>query len=751
MTQASKEAIVIILDVGRSMSRTSSSSSGNQSGWTYPLEGAVRAVGLLLQQKLLFSRQDEIGLVLFGTKETDNPLSEDGYQHITVKRDIAPPDLDLLKTIESIAPEGEEGDFIDALIVGMDLLIHNTAGRKFEKRIFLVTDAGCSVNNDDLEIVIDQFEKMQARLNVIGVNFAEDEDEEGETKKEKSNETSNPALAIKRANEALIKTFAERVHGVVVPVAQAIEMMSYFRSRSILQRSNFRGELEISPHLAIPVWTFTKTMERKFPTLHKVSVVAQLAKSEGEMEVKQERSYHSILDPDTEVSIHERVKGYKYGKTLVPFSQVDEAVLKYEADKCLKLIGFTSVTNIPRQHFMGNVECVVPPPGDAQAGTALSALVRALAETGSAAIARYVKRNRGLPYLVCLLPYIKPDLECLLLNYLPFAEDLRQYPFAPLAPTSNTRKAFVPSPQQLQAADALIQALDLTSVPDTQEEGEAMEMLKPKYTYNPALQRLYQCVQERALHPSNELPALDPLISAYLRPEETLHTQPQAAAAFQEFSTHFTFTSSESREKVQRKYWKDRFQDSEVQLDSYVPENKRAKKGEGSASLSMESILSGVCSDVGSINPVQDFKAMLARRDVDLVDKAIGQMKERINQLVEDSIRTQLYPKAIECLQALRQGCIQEDEPQKFNDYMEEMKQLYANKRKDDFWQAVRQSGISLITAQESAESTVSPAQSSQFLSGELIEQSPKISDEQKEEKQDHQEDTADNLFSMIE
>lgn len=51
----------------------------------------------------------------------------------------------------------------------MDLLIRKTAGKRYEKRIFLVTDAGCSVNQDDLEVVCEQFLKIDARLNVMYV------------------------------------------------------------------------------------------------------------------------------------------------------------------------------------------------------------------------------------------------------------------------------------------------------------------------------------------------------------------------------------------------------------------------------------------------------------------------------------------------------------------------------------------------------------------------------------------------------
>jgi hypothetical protein len=59
---------------------------------------------------------------------------------------------------------------VDALIVGMDMLINAAQNEKkanISKRIFLVTDGGCSVNKDDLKIVLDQFKKMEVKLNVM--------------------------------------------------------------------------------------------------------------------------------------------------------------------------------------------------------------------------------------------------------------------------------------------------------------------------------------------------------------------------------------------------------------------------------------------------------------------------------------------------------------------------------------------------------------------------------------------------------
>ena len=61
-----KEAVVIILDVGQSMA--GEEEEEGREGHISPLAAAIKAVSLLIQQKLLFGQKDEIGLVLFGTQ-----------------------------------------------------------------------------------------------------------------------------------------------------------------------------------------------------------------------------------------------------------------------------------------------------------------------------------------------------------------------------------------------------------------------------------------------------------------------------------------------------------------------------------------------------------------------------------------------------------------------------------------------------------------------------------------------------------
>lgn len=110
-------------------------------------------------------------------------------------------------------------------------------------------------------------------------------------------------------------------------------------------------------------------------------------------------------------------------------------------------------------------------------------------------------------------------------------------------------------------------------------------------------------------------------------------------------------------------------------------------------------------SSVGSSNPVADFKAMAGRADMDLVEEAINQMIRTIKLLVDTSFADRLYQKAFDCVIALREVCIKEDEVKSFNDFMTDMKIKFANdKRRGDWWKLLMSKEISLITSEESTD-----------------------------------------------
>ena len=282
------------------------------------------------------------------------------------------------------------------------------------------------------------------------------------------NESNN----FQKENEKLLYRIAEQVDGIVLSLPRALEVMSHMRSTSVLQRPVFNGLFEISPSLSVAVKSFIKTKSTSFPTMKKSSLIAKDLEEAGTTDVAMERTYHSINDLDNDIPKQDTVKGYKYGRSLVPISKIDEMVLQYTCNSCLQLIGFTKASNVPRHHYMGNTEVVSPV--DARASTVVSALVRSMVETESVAIVRYSPRKNSVR-LAVLSPHISAEHENFYLHKLPYAEDLRHFPFPPLDP-KRARPSIVPSAEQLDAVDALIDELDLTEA-GVDEDGFVSDVL----------------------------------------------------------------------------------------------------------------------------------------------------------------------------------------------------------------------------------------------------------------------------------
>ncbi|EFA77477.1 hypothetical protein PPL_12079 [Heterostelium album PN500] len=177
--------------------------------------------------------------------------------------------------------------------------------------------------------------------------------------------------------------------------------------------------------------------------------------------------------------------------------------------------------------------------------------------------------------------------------------------------------------------------------------------------------------------------------------------------------------------------WKLVEQQQEIRLDSYVTDDANAskkRKADDLADYSLDKLVSGYVNEVGSINQVQNFKDMLARRDIDLVDKAISLMKQRIVQLVNDSLKDQFYQKALECVVELRRGSIKESE----------------SLNRDDFWQLIVTNQIGLITNDESDDSEITEKESKEFLGSKR--KTIAINNNQPSKS-----DSVDDLFDQIE
>ncbi|XP_070533798.1 X-ray repair cross-complementing protein 5-like [Ptychodera flava] len=727
--ETGKEAMVICLDVGPSMNQA-------PAGHETCLETSIKAISRILQRKVFADSKDEVALVLFGTPNTGNELAEDEeYQNITVAKPMGPATLDLLEyVVKDIQASNISADFVDALVVSMDLLEKSIKGKKFStNRIVLFSDLGGEFSDDQLEPIINGLKSLDTELNLIGPDFdAEDEDDDEDNKNGMADGASNvfhrkEKTPQQRAGEALMKHILEAVDGTCYSFSDALGALSFFQCRSVKQTA-WKCKLEIGPDLKIPACGYHKTKEGKMARSWGSTYIKGAGK---EYSITNVRSYHLNNEEETEISQDDLVKGYRYGSDIIPMSKEDMDNMAYKSGaKCFKVLGFTKADNIKRHHYLGDgTMSFVSDPGDQAAGVAMSALIQALYETNMVAIVKKVYSSRSQPRIGFLSPHIKAKYECLYFTELPFSEDVRQYTFSSLS----ANKKHQPTDEQLSAVDDLITSMDLFKS-NEDEDDEKEEAFKPKLTFNPYLQRAYQCLQHRALNPNDPLPEIDRVVESYLEPPKEVLTscEPQVEKLKKLFKLERVVKKKE--DKTGENLWK----------DGDVNEGAPAKKPklDEDGDFTMESMAKGKVTEVGTVDPVKDFKTIISQKHEDRFTEAAKQMQERIRSLVLDSFRDQFYDKAMECLKVLREESAKLGEPDMFNSFLKEFKETLTEKNKTNFWDKMYTESLTLIDSSESSETKVTKQEAKKFLEGE--EKKPK------DEPVVQEDDEPEDLLAMM-
>ena len=89
---------------------------------------------------------------------------------------------------------------------------------------------------------------------------------------------------------------------------------------------------------------------------------------------------------------------------------------------------------------------------------------------------------------------------------------------------------------------------------------------------------------------------------------------------------------------------------------------------------------------IGTITPVEDFKILIEQGSPVFTD-VCKQMSALILELINNSRGESLFEKALQCLQCLRETCIQKLEPKIFNDLENLIKKQATNiDGRKDFW-----------------------------------------------------------------
>ncbi|KAM4836485.1 X-ray repair cross-complementing protein 5 [Thomomys bottae] len=701
----SKAAVVLCMDVGFTMNNCF---PGKES----PFEQAKKVMTMFIQRQVFSESKDEIALVLFGTDGTENSLAGgDQYQNITVHRHLMLPDFDLLEDIENkIQPGSQQADFLDALIVCMDVIQRETVGKKFEKRhIEVFTDLSSPFSKDQVDIIIQNVKKSGISLQFFlpfplgkkygtgdrgDGNFSLDHSELPFPQKEI---TQQQKEGIQMVEKMMMSLEGEDGLDEIYSFSESLRQLNVFKK---LERRSMPWpcQLTIGSNLSIRIVAYKSIIQTK---VRKTWIIVD-ARTLKKEDVRRETVYCLNDDDETEVSKEDTIQGFRYGSDIVPFSKVDEEQMKYKSDgKCFSVLGFCRSSQVQRRFFMGNqVLKVFAAKGDEAAAVALSSLIHALDELDMVAIIRYAYGAKTNPQVGVAFPLIKEAYECLVYVQLPFMEDLRQYMFSSL---KNNKKC-TPSEAQLSAIDELIDSMSL--IKKDEEEGTIEDLFQTTKIPNPEFQRLFQCLLHRALHPQEPLPPVQQHLLSMLDPPTEVTVKCQSS--FSKIKTLFPLT--EAIKKKDQIPAQDIFQDNHEE----EPSAKKSKTEEGEANFSISSLAEGTVTKVGSIDPVGNFRVLVRQKNASF-EEVSRQLINHIEQFLETN-EVPYFMKSMDCIRAFREEAVQFSEEQCFNTFLKTLREKVEVKQLRHFWDIVVQDGITLISKDEASGSSITAEEAKQFL-----------------------------------
>eukprot|EP00051_Salpingoeca_urceolata_P031361 m.11350 g.11350 ORF g.11350 m.11350 type:complete len:625 (-) comp3976_c0_seq2:565-2439(-) len=523
---ATPQLTVVVIDVGASMCANTVTSSGAANG-PPRLSQALGSATTFIRNKIVYGKKEQVGIVLFGTEDSDNPFADgEGYEHISIIHDMKPPSLDMLRYLEnSVTPGTHPADFMEAVVVGMAMLTEAAKElKKCETHLVLFTDAGSELKDDvdSIDPIVDGLTDLTG-VTLVGM-FPDDEDDDAD---------EDFFVGLPESQQQGIKllmsvhkTLSEAADNPLSPMQwvrrfsfrSALKIASAFRKPTVRQTTTCRVCLEVAD-LKVPLWGYVRQARAKLPSMIKLSGLVTVNPADEESgKVDREVTYHKLDDDETQVDKDFLNKVYKFGSDDIPWAKVDEENMKLESTKMLRLICFVEQNKVPRHFYMGdNLLTFTPPPEDPVAAQAVSSLTQALHNLDYVGIVRYVRAKNAAPKIGMIFPHIRPTYRCLMYVSLPFREDIRHYQFPSLAANDQLK----PTPEQDAAMGEFIDKMDLMEG-WVDEFGDREEALQPKHTFNPVIQRFWQCVNHRALNPDEHLPEPDPAIVRYLSQSELL-------------------------------------------------------------------------------------------------------------------------------------------------------------------------------------------------------------------------------------
>lgn len=421
-----KTMMVAVMDIGPSMRNSSVETKSNDFGVS-KLSLAKNFFACHIVQRMMAVKTAEFCLLLNGDDYTNNHLntSQGGYNRVNELFPMRKAGSDLIETVHGVTCGSAPGDTIDGIVVGFDVLEKSNVGKAYNKIMLLITDGETEIEgHEDLDPIKDNMLLKECAVYVLFLG--------------KITESSS---STKVQNSVILKEMASVTGGRFREANNLADCFSLFASAPGLCTNPRQSKyvLEISPYMRVPCVIWNKTKAISMPSLKKAPLPSADVAYDPTSTVKSDVTYRNPADDDEEVSMGDRIRGYKYGAQFIPIQEDEERAFKVPGDQGIVLIGFVASSAVPRHHFMGKSIVLEGNPEISSALDTIRALNSAMRTSDKVALVRFVSKQDSDPYLGVLLPNIaeKDSGSSFILHRLPVAEDIREYAFPSFAASAS--------------------------------------------------------------------------------------------------------------------------------------------------------------------------------------------------------------------------------------------------------------------------------------------------------------------------
>ncbi|RKF66011.1 ATP-dependent DNA helicase II subunit 1 [Erysiphe neolycopersici] len=444
MTQ--KDALLFAIEVNKSMLST-------PPGKDSTIVASLKCVYQLMQQQIITSPKDMMGVLLFGTEkgkfQEDSNQSDLGtldFPHCYLLMDLNIPSAEDVKLLKAISM-GQEGgnDILKPSIEKVSLSnmlfcvnqIFTSRAQKFgSRRLFIITDNDNPHQHDkrirsqaavrakdlyDLGIILELFPISHSGNSFDRTKFYDDIVYRDPT--EEIDNTMIPSKDLNSDDDDSISFLSK--------------LISDISSKKVAKQALFSGlPFEIGPGLQISI--------NGYSILQKQSIAKSFWVYDGGEELKIAQTEGGMMTDDTAVPIDQAdiTRAYKFGGTQVYFSSKEEKKIRFFEPPILRILGFKSKHLISIWMSISKPIFIYPSEEKVVGSTRVfSALWKKLLASEKVGIGWYIPRINASPSLVAIVPSKQLESSSgkqivpagLWLHVLPYCDDLREtLPLLPL-------------------------------------------------------------------------------------------------------------------------------------------------------------------------------------------------------------------------------------------------------------------------------------------------------------------------------